>query len=111
MIKKSVSIAIILLFVITLAAPAYCDTRVTKLGRGLANILTFPLEIPEQITRTNNTDGPIAGSTVGLVKGIGCAIGRMCVGVFEATTFLFPYPKDYQPILKDPEYFMETSNF
>jgi len=109
--KKAFLAALVLLLMINIAATAFCDTPVTKLGRGCANMLTFPLEVPEQISRVNNSDGPFAASTVGVLKGLGCAIGRACVGVFEAATFMMPFPKDYKPVLKDPEYFLETSNF
>jgi putative exosortase-associated protein (TIGR04073 family) len=112
MMKKISALIIILLFIVTLAAPAFCaDNAATKLGRGFANMLTFPLEIPEQISRTNNSDGPFAGWTVGVVKGLGAAVVRACVGVYETATFLVPAPDNYKPILKDPEYFLETSNF
>ena len=74
-------------------------------------MVTFPLEVPEQISRVNNSDGPFAASTVGVLKGFGSAIGRACIGVFETVTFMSPVPKNYEPVLKDPEYFLDTSNF
>lgn len=111
MIKRLLSVTIILLFAATLAVPAFCDTPITKLGRGLANMLTFPLEVPEQVSRVNDSDGPFAASTVGVLKGFGWAIGRMFIGAYETVTFMLPYPKDYRAILRDPEYFLETSNF
>jgi len=106
-------VVLIALFVMNMAAPAFCaeDNALTKLGRGIANMVTFPLEVPEQISRTNNSDGPFAGYTVGVLKGFGCALGRACVGVFEAATFLIPYPGGFKPVLKDPEYFLENSNY
>ncbi len=111
MVKKLFLAVLIALFVITLAVPGFCDDPIKKLGRGLCNIITFPLEVPEQISRTNNSDGPFAASTVGVLKGLGWAVGRACVGAYEAATFLIPYPRDYQPVLRDPEYFLDTSNF
>ena len=111
MIKKLFFAAVVLSLIVSSATPAFCDGPTTKLGRGLCNMITFPLEIPEQISRVNNSDGPFAASTVGVLKGLGWAIGRACVGVFEAATFMFPVPKNYEPVLKDPEYFLETSNF
>jgi len=111
MVKKLFFITMVLLFAMTIATPGFCDTPVTKLGRGLANLLTFPLEVPEQVSRTNNSDGPFAASTVGILKGLGWAIGRMCVGAYETATFMMPFPKNYKAILRDPEYFLESSNF
>jgi putative exosortase-associated protein (TIGR04073 family) len=111
MIKKLLTALVIVLFVANLAAPAFCDDPITKLGRGLANMITFPLEVPEQVSRANNSDGPFAAGTVGVLKGLGWAVGRMCVGVYEAATFMLPYPKNYKAILRDPEYFLENSNY
>jgi putative exosortase-associated protein (TIGR04073 family) len=117
MIKRLFLAAVILSLVIGSAIPAFCDELnaklngpTTKLGRGICNMATFFLEVPEQISRVNSSDGPFAASTVGILKGIGSAIGRAGVGVFETLTFMFPVPKNYEPVLKDPEYFLETSN-
>jgi putative exosortase-associated protein (TIGR04073 family) len=110
MVKRLFFAVVVLSLVVSSATPAFCDGPTTKLGRGICNMVTFPLEIPEQISRVNNSDGPFAASTVGVLKGLGWAIGRACVGVFEAATFMFPVPKDYEPLMKDPEYFLETSN-
>jgi len=101
----------VLLLIVSSASPAFCDGPVTKLGRGICNMVTFPLEIPEQISRENNSDGPFAGSTVGVLKGLGCALSRACVGLYETVTFMLPGNDDYEPVLKDPEYFFENSNF
>jgi len=111
--KKLSCTALILLFAVMVAAPAFCvdDTPTTKLGRGLANILTFPLEVPEQVTRVNNSDGPFAAITVGVLKGLGLAVGRVCVGAYETATFMIPFPQGYRAIMRDPEYFLESSNF
>ncbi len=85
MIKRFLSIGLILLFVMAVTAPGYCEGenqegqngRIKKLGRGLCNMATFPLEIAEQTARINNTDGPLAAVTVGLLKGVVCAVGRV----------------------------------
>ena len=111
MIKRLLLVIIIILSTANIAATAFCDTAVTKLGRGLANILTFPLEVPEQISRVNNANGPFAASTVGVLKGLGCAAGRVCVGIFETATFMIPFPDDYKAILNDPEYFLENNTY
>lgn len=102
--------AVVLFLIISSATSVFCDGPTTKLGRGICNMVTFPLEVPEQISRVNNSDGPFAASTVGVLKGLGRAIVRASVGVFEAATFIFPVPKNYEPLLRDPEYFLETSN-
>ena len=82
-----------------------------KLGRGFCNCITFPFEIFEQIKRTNLSDGPMAGWTWGLLKGVGMTVIRAGVGVYEVATFPVPFPKHYEPILKDPEFFAEEMNW
>jgi len=112
MARRTISIVLIaFLFVAVAAAPGYCDDQLKKLGRGLCNIGTFPFEIFLQASRVNTSDGPMAGATWGLLKGIGMAGTRLAVGVYETVTFPVPMPKDYQPILKDPEFMFEDSNW
>lgn len=110
MMKRLFFAAFILSLILSSATPAFCDDALTKLGRGLCNMVTFPLEFPEQISRVNNSDGPFAASTVGVLKGVGWMVARACVGLYETVTFAFPCPKNYEPVLRDPEYFLEYSN-
>ncbi len=112
MTKKSVLILLSVLALITaLASPAYCDDPMKKLGRGICNLGTFFFEVPLQISRVNQTDGPMAASTWGILKGFGMSGVRLLTGVYEAMTFPFPLPKDYEPILKDPEFMFEEQNW
>lgn len=112
MIKKVILLGLILAISLVLASPAYCgDTFYKKLGRGLCNIIMCPFEIPEQMSRVNSSDGPMAGLTWGLVKGVAMTGVRAVVGVYETVTFPIPLPKDYAPILKDPEFFFENMNW
>lgn len=92
------------------AACSPCGDPLKKLGRGLANLLTFPIEIPNQISKTNNCDGPMAAATYGLVKGVVMGTFRAVVGAYEVVTFPVPLPEGYKPILTDPEYMLENWN-
>ncbi len=78
-----------------------------KLGRGLANCITFPLEVPYRMGKVNVTDGPFASCTYGLLKGLGMAGLRAGAGIYEIVTFPMPCPADYAPVLTDPEYMFE----
>ncbi len=78
-----------------------------KLGRGVCNLATFPLELFNQISKTNITDGPMAAFTWGLLKGVGMTAFRGLVGAYETITFPMPIPEGYKPILTDPEFFFE----
>lgn len=102
---------IVILAVTVMSQSAYCDDALKKLGRGLCNCVTFPFEIFEQIKRTNLSDGPMAACTWGVLKGVGMTGVRAVVGVYEVATFPIPLPKEYKPILKDPEFFFEEQNW
>lgn len=109
--KTLVLIGLIFLLIFYPASFAYCDDAVKKLGRGICNVVTCPFEVLEQIKRTNNTDGPMAALTYGVLKGVGMTGLRAVVGVYEIATFPVPVPKDYKPILTDPEFFFEEKNW
>lgn len=112
MAKRSVLVLLsVFLLIMVSASPAYCDDAVKKLGRGLCNIGTFIFELPLQISRVNATDGPMAGCTWGVLKGLGMSIYRLGVGAYETVTFPIPAPKDYKPILTDPEFMFEEQNW
>lgn len=100
--KKSCTITIIVLTVLSIAAPGYCDNPITKFSRGLCNIVTFQFEIVEQSKRIKDKYGSVAGMTYGLGKGIAMAGVRALVGAYEIATCPIPFPEDYKPILTDP---------
>lgn len=43
------------------------------------------------------------GLTIGLAKGLGMSVIRTGAGIYDAVTFPFPVPQDYEPLL-EPEY-------
>jgi len=79
------------------------DTPGMKAGRGFAAITTPFLEIPGNIMETSEREGPLAGWTAGLAKGIGMSIVRPPIGVYEVVTAPMAVPKTFEPILQ-PEY-------
>lgn len=111
--KKVTAFILVLIFAFSLVAPAYCeiDGAIKKLGRGLCNAVTFPLEVPEQMKRVSDAEGPMAGLTYGILKGAFMMCVRAVVGVYETATFPLPIPQDYKPILNDPEFFLENTNY
>lgn len=74
-----------------------------KLGRGLLNVGTGPLEIPLQIYRTGSRDGWAAGMFFGPIEGLGMVIVRTLGGAYEILTFPLPLPLRYQPMF-EPEF-------
>ena len=110
--RKSVLIGLLVfLLAVIFVMPGYCDDPTQKLGRGIANMLTFPVEMLLQTSRVNNTDGPVAGATWGVLKGLSMTVVRLAVGVYEVLTFPVPMPAGYEPILNDPEFVFEESNW
>jgi len=131
-IRKTVFAIVAVLFLVSVVAPsAFCGDEnaeaalskpaksvtdkdpgdaLRKLGRGISNCLTFPLEIFNQISKTNNTDGPMAALSYGLAKGVVMTGYRALVGVYEVVTFPIPFPEYYKPIIVDPEFMLEDWN-
>ena len=105
--KRGFLICLVLVLILNLAAPAYCGGPSRKLGRGLANIATFPLELPNRIGQTHERAGLYEAMTYGFLEGIGMMVFRAAMGVYETATFLIPVPEGYEPVMKDPEFFYE----
>ena len=94
---------VMLLLLLSMTTVCFAQDPFTKLGRGVANILTGWVEIPKNIYSTSVQDNAFAGVTLGLAKGVGMTLVRTGSGVFETVTFPFPLPENYKPILQ-PEY-------
>ena len=108
--KRIFSALSIIILLLQAAAPAYCQTPVAKLGRGVANIVTCPFEVPKQIMEKYCAANSMwDGVLIGLPVGIGMTVVRCVVGAFETVTFPFPVPDDYRPVL-EPEYAWEPSS-
>ena len=103
--NKAVIIILILLLVMVFTGTGHCDGPIKKLGRGVWNGITWPLELPNRIRETNRRSGAMDAATYGVLEGVCMMVGRACAGFWEIVTFPFPVPEGYQPILKDPEYF------
>lgn len=102
--KKVIVLCILVSISITFTTPAYCGGPFRKLGRGISNFLTFPLEIPNRIAKTNERSGAYEAATYGIWEGGCMMVLRAAAGVFETLTFPFPIPEHYEPILSDPEF-------
>ena len=105
--KKLVLIIVAVVFIAGAHSNAIAESGgpVKKLGRGIANIISSPLEIGKSYSEISQERGIIAGSTWGLLKGAQNFIVRSVTGVYEVLTFPIPQPEDYEPLLTDPEFF------
>ncbi len=78
------------------------DNPGSKLGRGLTNVVTSPLEyILQTVKLAKDHDGATAVFG-GWANGTWFMIQRVCVGVYEIVTFPVPLPAKYGPVL-DPD--------
>lgn len=103
--------ALVLFVTIILSSAAvYADNAVDKLGRGTANVITSPFELPSTMGQAAEENGPFAGFTIGAFKGTANFVKRAVVGVYEMATFPLPLPKNYAPILTEPEYFLQPGH-
>jgi putative exosortase-associated protein (TIGR04073 family) len=76
----------------------YGPTR--KLGRGLANLVLAPAEIPVTICRVNTAEGNSAAAGYGVVRGIGRSGARHIAGLLEILLWPIPaYRQSYYPLL------------
>ena len=107
-------IAILIVFGIVLSAGSVAtaeDGPVKKLGRGITNVATSPLDLIKGMGDATQESGILAGLTWGVLKGTVNVVKRAAVGVYEVATFPIPLPKDYAPILDEPEFFLEKEKY
>ena len=79
-----------------LAAPVVrAQDPIHKMGRGVVNVLTGWLEMPKQVHLGAQEDNPVTGLVHGTLKGVSLTILRTGIGLYEAVTFPFPYPKHF----------------
>ncbi len=81
-----------------------------KLGRGVINVATSPLEVPKQTFIEFNRGRKITFHVSvwilsGLAKGTAYSIGRLASGVWDIVSFPIPKPADYKPLMQPPTVF------
>jgi len=104
--KKAMAVLLVLVVIIFNAAPGYCETPAfRKFRRGFCNMLTFHMEVGQEMTKAGNEGGNIGAMTVGLAKGLFMSAARALTGVYEVVTFPLPFPAEYKPIMNNPEFY------
>lgn len=108
--KRISVVGFVILCILSIVMPAYGgENPMTKLERGLGNVVTCHFELFEQSNRVKDSQGSVAGMTYGLLRGAVMTVVRAIVGTYEVVTFAIPAPENYQPILKDPVSFFPKS--
>jgi len=71
--------------------PRYPGTGpLSRLGRGLVNMLISPLEIPATMVRVGSEHNPVFGFIGGPLEGLGNGLVRFGAGALETLTFFIP---------------------
>ena len=94
---------ITLVLLLASAAPADAQTATRKFLRGLAGMTTAFLEVPGNMVAETEERGAAGGIPLGFAIGCGMIVPRVLVGVYEFVSAPFPFPANYEPILK-PEF-------
>ena len=81
----------------------YLEGSTRKLGRGICNMVTAPLELIRTPHLVTQQEGGLAGATVGMIQGVGAVVIRELAGAIEIASFFLPFPNGFNPILK-PEF-------
>lgn len=106
--KKTTAVMIMFFMLASISTTAFAQSSeegpMTKLGRGLLNVLDAVTEIPGTVMRESQSEGVATGMTKGAVLGVMNTIVRAVVGVYEVATFPVPAPEGYQPILDEPKF-------
>jgi putative exosortase-associated protein (TIGR04073 family) len=92
-----------LVLLLASAAPADAQTATRKFLRGLAGMTTAFLEVPGNMVAETEERGAAGGIPLGFAIGCGMIVPRVLVGVYEFVSAPFPFPENYEPILK-PEF-------
>ena len=75
-----------------------------KLGRGLINIATSPLDIGKEIYYTIRDENAVVGLPVGLIRGVGATCMRLGTGAVDFVTFPANWPTPHKAPMLDPEF-------
>lgn len=81
----------------------YLEGSTRKLGRGVCNLVTAPLELIRTPHLVAQQEGEVAGATVGMIQGVGALIIRELAGAIEVATFFLPFPNGFEPLVQ-PEF-------
>ncbi len=80
-----------------------------KLGVGIANVVTGPMEVPRTMMITTRNRGAGYGMTAGFMTGIVHMLGRTLSGALDLATFMIPTRTIVKPDLVWKNMHTETS--
>ena len=111
--KILVALSVVALIGLSVPATSYSSTgddvqeyavgSGVKLGRGVVNAATGWVEFFRGIYDKTIEYDPVTGLIYGSLYGTGMAVVRTTSGAYEAATFLFPTPREFESTIK-PEF-------
>ena len=105
---KKIIVACVGVSIVCVTSAFAATNPVQKLGRGIVNVVTAPVEIPKEIRAhwikgSEKTYHIIVWIFCGTVKGVVMTGARIGSGSWDIATAPINIPQDYAPLLK-PEY-------
>ena len=101
--KRNLSVIFLFMIILMLLSPSISFARENgpwvKLGRGICNILSSPVEIPYRMAEIGKHERWPIAIAGGFFKGAVYMVVRTVVGVYEIVTFPIPVPANYEVIL------------
>jgi putative exosortase-associated protein (TIGR04073 family) len=105
--RKAICAVVITAFFVSFTAAGFCQDAMRKLTRGVANVITCPIEIPQSIVGSYNKEKTASESILfGVPTGILRMVARCGAGLYETVTFPFPVPENYCPVM-EPEFILD----
>jgi putative exosortase-associated protein (TIGR04073 family) len=108
--KKEVDMRLFLVLVVigslflSCIAPVFANEPKDKLARGVANVFSAVVEIPQNIDMEwKESKNAVTGIFAGFFKGLGWGAARCISGLWDIVSFPFPKPDGYNSLVQ-PEY-------
>lgn len=107
MYRRLSMVVFVLLFAVStpsvFAEAEYDDNAVSKLTRGLANVVSAPVELGYFYYNYALEGNPFMTLVAGTFYGVSYTLGRTLVGLYEIVSFPCAFPNQYGPII-EPDY-------
>ena len=107
--KKMFSLLLVTVMILGSCSFAYAKSPADKLVRGVGNVLSCWLEIPqtmgEEWAESNNA---FIGCVAGFFKGLAFTGARLFSGAWDIISFPAAAPRNYEPLFK-PDYVFDMT--
>ncbi|MDD5594955.1 MAG: exosortase system-associated protein, TIGR04073 family [Candidatus Omnitrophica bacterium] len=99
-----VALVVIGSLVLSFMAPVFANEPKDKISRGVVNVLSSVLEVPQNIDiEWKQSKNAVIGVFAGTLKGLFWGVSRCVSGLWDLVSFPFPKPNNYNSVIQ-PEY-------